>query len=136
MVEGFGAEWDIDLRLHQWSTDSLADVARHCDVAVVPVDMSDPMAIGKPENRMRIFWRLGIPVVASASPANIRAASSAGLSDRILCSTTSDWERILGELHACPDDRLEIARLGQAAALTAYSEESLAARWDRLFESL
>ena len=98
--------------------------------------MADPMAIGKPENRMRIFWRLGLPVVASASQSNIRAASLAGLEDRTICATSTDWEQALRNFHSYPDVRLAAAEAGQATALDAYSEESLAQRWDRLFDSL
>ena len=98
--------------------------------------MADPMAVRKPENRMRVFWRLGLPVVASASPSNVRAASLAGVADRVVCSTADDWERALEHLRTHPEDRLKIARAGQDVALTTYSEESLAQRWDRLFESL
>lgn len=135
-TEDVVSDWGIEVRLHQWSIDTLTEVARGCDIAIVPVDLADPMALGKPENRMRIFWRLGLPVVASASPANVRAASLAGLGDRVLCSTADDWRRTLESLHARPEDRLAIATAGQETALTAYSEESLAQRWDRLFESL
>ncbi|HJO79497.1 MAG TPA: hypothetical protein QGI67_02770, partial [Acidimicrobiales bacterium] len=135
-TEDVVSDWGIEVRLHQWSIDTLTEVARGCDIAIVPVDLADPMALGKPENRMRIFWRLGLPVVASASPANVRAASLAGLEDRVLCTTTDDWRRTLEYLHHRPDDRLAIAQAGQAAALCAYSEESLVQRWDRLFESL
>ncbi len=135
-TEDVVSDWGIDVRLHQWSVDTLTEVARRCDVAIVPVDLADPMALGKPENRMRIFWRLGLPVVASASPANVRAASLAGLGDRVLCSTADDWRRTLESLHARPEDRLAIATAGQGIALTVYSEESLAQRWDSLFESL
>ncbi len=130
------SDWGIEVRLHQWSIDTLTEVARGCDIAIVPVDLADPMALGKPENRMRIFWRLGLPVVASASPANVRAASMAGLGDRVLCSTADDWRRTLESLHARPEDRLAIATAGRETALTVYSEESLAQRWDSLFESL
>ena len=131
------SDWGVEVKLYQWSIDTLIKVASGCEIAIVPVDPTNPMTIGKPENRMRIFWRLGLPVVASASPANVRAASLAGLSDRVLCSTVEDWRRILESLYAArPDDRLAIAEAGQAAALTAYSEESLARRWDRLFETL
>jgi glycosyltransferase involved in cell wall biosynthesis len=130
------ADWGIDVRLYQWSVDTLTEVARRSDVAIVPVDLADPMAMGKPENRMRIFWRLGLPVVASATPANVRATRVAGIGERVLCSTVDDWRHALQQLHFQPEERLEIASAGQAAALTAYSEESLALRWDRLFESL
>ena len=135
-TEDLVADWGIDLRLHQWSVETLAEVAAGCDLAIVPVDLSDPMAVGKPENRMRIFWRLGLPVMASASPANARAASLAGLGNRVLCVTEEDWRHTLERLYERPDDRLEIAEAGQATALTTYSEESLVCRWDQLFETL
>jgi glycosyltransferase involved in cell wall biosynthesis len=122
--------------LHQWSVETLTEVTGGCDIAIVPVDLTDPMAVGKPENRMRVFWRLGLPVVASASPANVRAASLAGVDELLVCSTGEEWDRALESLRTHPEDRLGIARAGQATALTAYSEESLAQRWDRLFESL
>jgi glycosyltransferase involved in cell wall biosynthesis len=75
-------------------------------------------------------------VVASASPSNVRAASLAGVDELLVCSTGEEWERALESLRTHPEDRLRIARAGQATALQAYSEESLAQRWDRLFESL
>ena len=130
------SDWGIDVRLHQWSLDTLIEVTGSCDIAIVPVDMTDPMAVGKPENRMRVFWRLGLPVVASASPSNVRAASLAGVEDRVVCSTGEEWKQALESLRTHPEDRLRIARAGQDTALNTYSEESLAQRWDRLFESL
>ena len=136
LTEDFVANWGIDVRLHQWSLDTLSEVADRCDIAVVPVDLSDPMAAGKPENRMRIFWRLGLPVVASASSAHTRAASLAGIDGQVLCTTSDDWKRALERLHERPDERLAIAEAGQATALSAYSDESLACRWDLLLESL
>ena len=77
-----------------------------------------------------------LPVIASANPANVRAASLAGSQDQVLCSTTDDWRRALENLHARPEDRFALASAGQTAALTVYSEEALAQRWDRLFETL
>jgi glycosyltransferase involved in cell wall biosynthesis len=130
------SDWGIDVRLHQWSVETLTEVTGGCDIAIVPVDLTDPMAVGKPENRMRVFWRLGLPVVASASPANVRAASLAGVDELLVCSTGEEWDRALESLRTHPEDRLRIARAGQDTALNTYSEESLAQRWDRLFESL
>lgn len=130
------ADWGIDIRLHQWSIRTLTEVAGFCDLAIVPVDLTDWTAVGKPENRMRIFWRLGLPVVVSANPAHIRAAELAGLANRVVCSTAGDWEKTLVELSSRPDLRLEVALAGQATAQAAYSDESLAMRWDRVIESL
>jgi hypothetical protein len=130
------SDWGIDVRLYEWSIDRLIEIASCCDIGIVPVDLTDPMAVGKAENRMLIFWRLGLPVVASATPANLRASSLAGLEDRVLCSTVDDWRLTLERLYLGLEERLEIASAGQAVALSSYSEETLAQHWDRVFESL
>ncbi len=135
-TEDLVADWGIDVRLHQWSIEELTAVATRSDIAIVPVDLGNPMAVGKPENRMRIFWRLGLPVVASASPSNVRAALLAGVGDSVVCSTVEEWERALADLRTDPGLRLAVARAGQEVALTVYSEESLAGRWDGVFGSL
>ncbi len=135
-TEEMVADWGIVVRLFQWTIEKLTEVAGFCDLAIVPVDLTDPLAVGKPENRMRIFWRLGLPVVVSANPAHIRAADLAGLGDHVVCSTIEEWEKALVGLAARPALRLEVGSAGQAAARSAYSEESLALRWDRVIDSL
>jgi len=135
-TEEFVADWGIDVRVHQWNAGTLKQVAQECDLAIVPVDLTDSLARGKAENRMVIFWRLGLPVLASASPANIRAAARCGFEDKVICTTAEDWKRNLQDLLAQSGERLPIAMAGQTLALTDYSEESLAQRWDHLFESL
>ncbi len=135
-TEEMVADWGIDVRLYQWTIEKLTEVAGSCDLAIVPVDLTDPLAVGKPENRMRIFWRLGLPVIVSASPAHIRAADLAGLGDHVVCSTIEEWEEALVELASSPDLRLELASAGQVAARSVYSDESLALRWDRVINSL
>ena len=77
--------WGIDIELHRWSVQTLTEVAQQCDVAIVPVDLTDPFTVGKPENRMRIFWRLGLPVVVSDTPAHRRAVELAGIDEMALC---------------------------------------------------
>jgi hypothetical protein len=135
-TEEIVANWGIDIELHKWTVETLNEVAGSCDVAIVPVDLTDPLAVGKPENRMRIFWRLGLPVVVSANPAHIRAASLAGLGDHVVCSTIEEWEKVLVRLSTSPALRLEMALAGQAAARSSFSDESLALRWDRVIDSL
>ena len=129
-------DWAVETVLHPWGVETLYNVARFCDLAIVPVEMTNPMAVRKPENRMRIFWRLGLPVIASATQAHERALLTAGSRGAVLCSTESDWERSLTVFANRPEVRLEHAKAGQAAALSTYSEESLARRWDDVLRSL
>ncbi len=135
-TEKMVAGWGIDIQVHKWTVDTLNEVARSSDLAIVPVDLTDSLAVGKPENRMRIFWRLGLPVVVSKNPAHERAAELAGLGNLVLCSTAEDWEATLVQLSSRSDLRLEVALAGQAAARTSYSDESRAVRWDRVIDSV
>jgi glycosyltransferase involved in cell wall biosynthesis len=135
-TEDLVADWGIDVRLHEWTKENLLRVAEIADVAIVPVDLSDPMAVGKPENRLRIFWRLGLPVLVSNTPSHVRATRLAGIGDRVVCSTPEDWEAALRDLCSSSERRLEVARAGQAIAESVYSDKSLVERWDRVFDSL
>jgi len=135
-VTEVAARWGIRVEVHPWSPDGLVRVAALSDLAIVPVDRSDPYTLGKPENRMRIFWRLGLPVVVSESPAHRRACGVAGMPDDVLCVDAADWKRSLAHYAADPEARMAVARAGHAAALGAYGDESVLSAWDGVFRSL
>ncbi|MDA1354604.1 MAG: hypothetical protein O3A01_09125, partial [bacterium] len=77
----FGRIHSIDLarkvfnsvKLHIWDESTWSDIIRNCDLAVIPIDLSDSFAFGKPENKLLLFWRMGMPVITSATPAYLRA---------------------------------------------------------------
>ena len=35
--------------------------------------MNDPMMVGKPKNKLLLFWRMGLPTLVSAIPSYKRA---------------------------------------------------------------
>jgi hypothetical protein len=130
------AGWGIEVRAHEWSASNLRSVAMTADLAIVPVELTDPYTVGKPENRMRIFWRLGLPVVASDTPSHRRAMKLAGLSGHVLCRTTDDWTEALGRYAGDPGLRSVDGELGHVAALGPYGDPAVLAGWDAVFTSL
>ena len=66
------------VKLHLWDESTCSDIIRNCDLAVIPIDLSDPFAFGKPENKLLLFWGMGMPVVTSAIPAYVRAMQAVG----------------------------------------------------------
>lgn len=128
--------WGVPVDLHPWSRDTLAGLARRSDLAIVPVDQDDPYAMGKPENRMRLFWRLGLPVVGSDTPAHRRACAEADLPDDLLCSSAGEWEDAVRQYGLDAKARRRVAEAGQAAALGPYGDEAITARWDGVLSSL
>lgn len=120
--------------LHEWNEQTCADIICGCDAAVIPLDLTDPFAAGKPENKLLLLWRMGLPVIASASPAYARAMAAAGLD--LTCANSDDWYIKLENLIADEAARANAGRRGRDYAESHFSEAQLLARWDAVFATL
>lgn len=120
--------------LHEWNADLLSAVCTACDLAVIPIPLDAPFLRGKPENKLVLFWRMGLPVVTSSTPAYERTMRGAGVS--MTCRTPDEWTATLGRLLEDEAARREAGQRGLAYAQAAYSEASLLQKWDQVFESL
>lgn len=123
-----------DIQLHEWMENDCADIICSCDLAVIPIPLHDPFAAGKPENKLLLFWRLGMPVVVSATPAYTRAMSLAGVN--LACTGQDQWMKTLERLICDEVERRKAGMQGRAYAEQEVSEERLLARWDRVFSSI
>jgi len=120
--------------IHEWSPRKLVEVATVSDLAVIPLDLNDPLASGKPENKVLIFWRMGVPVVASATPAHRRVMRAVGLDTA--CADSEEWEFWLRRLIEDEAERQRGGELGRVYANAIFDEASLLERWDAVMESL
>lgn len=116
---------------HEWNEVMLGRVATACDLAVLPLPssrFSNRMYWHKPENRLCLFWRMGVPVIASATPSHVRTMRDAQQDN--YCSTTSEWtERLL--LLASEEKLRRLAGEGGRQWVEAtWSDEQLLARWE------
>lgn len=120
--------------LRPWTPETLVTVATNSDLAVIPLDLSDPFAAGKPENKLLVFWRLGVPALVSATPAHVRAMGAAGLD--LAVAGPDAWETRLRHLIADETARQHAAEQGEQYVASEASEASLTAKWDAVVESL
>lgn len=123
-----------DVRIHEWSEDSVSRIATGCDLAVIPLPLDRPLEANKPESKLISFWRMGLPVVTSSTPAYARVMLEAGQS--LHCESPHEWVAALLRMIERPDERERAGTLGRAFAEREYGEERLLAGWDRVFESL
>ena len=119
---------------HPWERSTFTRQIVEADAALVPMDISDSMVLGKPENKLVMLWKLGMPVLAGWTPAYERAMASAGLEQ--LCRSESDWITRTEQLMAmAPGEREQVARRGRDYAEQAYSRENFVARFDAAFRA-
>lgn len=120
--------------LYQWSDTSFASLATSCDLAVIPIPPDDPYLNGKPENKLVLLWKTGIPTVASATPAYRHAMERTGVP--LLCDSLDAWHELLPRVAADENLRRVAAEAGRQLAESEYGCEQMLVRWDRVFESV
>ena len=127
-------EKHIDIKnvnLYQWNELTVSHIASTCDFAVIPINSNDQMDKGKPEDKLLIFWLMGLPTVVSETPAHLMAMSAAGLS--MSCATTNDWVNVISNLAENASTRNEAAKKGFMYASDVSNEEKMMSSWDNMF---
>ena len=120
--------------LYAWNERTFAGIARNCDLALLPIPLEDPLSAGKPENRLLLFWRMGIPVLASSTVAYLGAMHDSGLS--MCCTTQDQWLEALQYYTSTEHARKQAGERGKAFVDQCHSEENTLALWDRLLQSV
>ena len=120
--------------LYQWNELTVSHISSACDFAVIPINSNDTMDNGKPEDKLLIFWLMGLPAVVSETPAHLRAMKGAGVS--MACSSTNDWVSTIKDIVENKTKRDQSAEKGFAYASRVNSVEAIMSLWDDLFEDI
>ena len=120
--------------LNPWSTKNLIAAAERASLGVIPINLENPMQFYKPENRLLIMWRLGLPCLTSSSPAYSRVSSLAGV--EICCNSVSDWVKRIDHMHSSYEVAEENAILGQKYVNEFHNSDVLLEKWDEVFASV
>jgi hypothetical protein len=117
-----------------WSIDNVTRAAHEAAIAMIPINLSAPMQSLKPENRLLIMWRLGLPCLTSSSAAYIRVAQLAGVN--AVCRGPGAWlenfEQLLTDRSFANDEILR----GQNYLRENHTRTILLNKWDMAFESV
>ena len=83
----------FDYEFIDWEKDSFSKHIIEADVAIIPLDKSDKVALHKPENKLILFWQHGIPVLTTDTPAYLKAFSEVDYN--LTCGNLKEWEKKL-----------------------------------------
>lgn len=126
---------ECDMHFHRWDRATFSSAITACDLAVIPIDSSNALWWGKPENKLVLLWHLGMPVLTTATPVYRRAMATAQVD--LSCATSAEWGAQL-ERFLDPDrsDLEQVGRHCRAFAARAYSKDEFVARFDQAFASI
>jgi hypothetical protein len=120
-----------NIYLYDWNEITVSLISSACDLAVIPINSNDPMDNGKPEDKLLIFWLMGLPTIVSKTPAHSRTMSAAGLS--MSCDHTNDWVSAIRNIADNESIRNQAAKKGFIFASHENSEEKIMSLWDKMF---
>lgn len=120
--------------LYEWNEDMLSSICTSADLAIIPIPLDDPLYVGKPENKLLLFWKMGIPTITSATPAYVRAMEQCGLS--MTCTTMQDWINTIEYYIVNEEDRRKAGEQGIIFTKEKYNEDILLKHWDEMFISI
>jgi len=123
-----------NVHLYEWNELTVSLISSACDFAVIPINSNDPMDKGRPEDKLLIFWLMGLPTVVSETPAHLRAMSGAGLS--MSCRSINDWVIAIRNIADNESNRNQAAKKGFIYASRVNSEEKILSLWDNMFSSI
>lgn len=121
--------------LYEWNPYMISTLATACDIAVIPIPLDNVFYRSKSANKLLICWRMGLPVVASSTPAYVREMQHAGINN-MCCSTTEDWVQVLSKIIEDESARIRSGEKGFAYVEREYSGERLLNKWDKIFASV
>lgn len=136
---------DVAQRLHRtlkgnpftfapWSKENVVSYAEQSSLAVLPVDLSNEVQILKPENRLLIMFRLGLPCLTSALASYKRVEESMNI--KVTCGSNEDWSASINKFRENADLMEQQVKKGQSYILENHTEEILFSKWDQAIESL
>lgn len=120
--------------LYEWNEGMVSKIVCSCDLAIIPVDLNNPLVRGKPENKLILFWRMGMPVITSATPSYNKTMKMAGLD--MTCKNNKDWYDVLDKYITSQESREFAGSSGKRIAEQDYSENVILRQWDKVFESI
>jgi hypothetical protein len=103
--------YEAKISLVSWTQENLVKSALDASIAVLPIDLQDPIQVYKAENRLLIMWRLGLPCLVSPTLAYSRVMNSIG--EDMICKSPADWLSKISQLRDSESLRYRVVEKGQ-----------------------
>lgn len=123
--------------LHDWNKATFSKIIADMDMAIIPLNSKKygTITMNKPENKLLLFWQIGIPVLTSESPAYKRVMDKAGLS--FYCKTKEDWlKKIVDFINSSEECKNDEMKKASKYLDMHHSKEKIIENWDKIFSSL
>lgn len=124
-----------NLIFHKWEIGTFSRIIKSCDLAIIPgnVDYHDYFNF-KSANKLRILWKIGIPVLCSPSVEHHIVKKHTNLD--FICEDKNSWVKNILKLSKSIDERKKNVASGNKYFSDKFSESNINAAWTKVFYSI
>lgn len=129
LKEIFG-DTDVSFHFYDWNKTTFSSIATSCDLALIPIP-ENPLMRRKPENKLLLFWFLGLPVITSDTDSYTRVMKA--INENYICSNYEEWREKLINLASSINAREKYMISARAYLETNCSAEAIFNTYDTIF---
>ena len=117
---------------HKWEIDSKDTLLSECDLGIIPLNRKNEFAWHKPANKLISYWSVGLPALASGTPAYVNMMNGAG--ESFYATSHEEWITKTHEMkNMSAGDREILAKNNHEFVQIYYSDEALDKIWVNIF---
>lgn len=121
--------------IHEWKRSDFCKIISSCDLAIIPISSKSSMMWNKPENKLLLFWQIGIPTLVTNTPAYKQVMSIADL--KFCCATSEEWiENIENYINSSIEDKKIAIQKSNIYLQKNHNKDLILKKWDAIFDSL
>ncbi len=123
-----------NIRFFEWNKLNFFKIITSNDLALIPLSQRNPMEYGKPSNKLFLFYKMNMPVIASATPAY--KSIERELNHKVTFENISDFQSILEHYIENKENRENYMKDANYLMQNKYPESSISTSWDTALNHL
>lgn len=117
------------INFHEWNKLNFFEKIIDNDIALIPLSQSNPMEYGKPSNKLFLFYKMNMPVIASATPAYVAIEDE--LSHRVTYSDIEGFQEIIDYYIKNDEKRIDYVNDANKLLNHNYPETLITKTWQQ-----
>jgi hypothetical protein len=81
---------NISFKIYDWNVLTFSSIATKCDFALIPIP-DNPFMQQKPENKLLLFWSMGLPVITTNTKSYARVMKE--INENYICNFYDEWKQ-------------------------------------------
>lgn len=117
-----------------WEKQTFSKEISQADLAIIPIDIKNKLHFYKPENKLILFWKIGIPVLTTNIPSYKKVFKAVKYD--LICNGEKDW---VDKLNLFIEGKINIEEHMKDVNLYIdryHNKENILNNWDEIFKSL